>query len=176
MRMKRILCLLLLAGCLLVSCKKETDPLSGEQSSTSREAASTSDLTEDESNGDPLPPPEAIVLLYTDYLTVRTMQDGLTYEYTYCFDEEQKVFNAVAMILFPTEEAAKREYDWLRSNSYPNLELEGTSLSFCFPKKECPFYGISYRALEVLLEEMVYEIVDRHPPQPPEESSDGSET
>lgn len=171
--------LLLAAGCLFAACKTETGTgTSGEstavQSSASEEPKDGSDVpAEDEDDEDPLPPPEAIVLLYTDYLTVRTEQDGLEYEYTYCFDAEQAVFNALAVIRFPTEEAAKREYDWLRRNSYPNLELEGCSLSFCFPKKECPFYGISYRALEVLLEETVYEIVDSHPPTPPESPAEG---
>lgn len=186
-RMACIVCAFLLAACLFASCKGEPAPSSsGEESAALSSASDPSveesadpseepDLSGEESEVS-LPPLEAVVLLYTDYLTVRTMQDGLTYEYTYCFDAEGEVFNAVAVIRFPEEEAAQREYDWLRMNSYPNLELDGTVLTFCFPRKECPFYGISYRALEVLLEETVYEIVDRHPPEEPDEPSDPSES
>lgn len=195
MRMRYAVCVLLalLTVCLLVSCKEEPEPSDGsapdqkESTVVSSDAgndasAVTSDGVSDGVDEDvseeevSLPPPEAIVLLYTDYLTVRTEQDGLEYEYTYCFDTNQEVFNAVAVIRFPTEEAAKREYNWLRISRYPNLELEGDSLSFCFPKKECPFYGISYRALEVLLEETVYEIVDRHPPETSEGPTESEET
>lgn len=182
MRGMRFLCALLaalFAVCLLVSCTDEPEPASssvssGEsvpaaQPSASGETDETNALPGDEAS---LPPPEAIVLLYTDYLTVRTEQDGLAYEYTYCFDTEQCVFNAVAVIRFPTEEEARREYQWLRKRSYPNLELEGATLSFCFPRRECPFYGIPYRSLEVLLEETVYEIIDRHPPEVSAESGE----
>ena len=182
-----ILCALLTAACLLASCTAGTAPSSSEESSETQSSASelsegseeteesevteSTESSEESEESESLPPPEAIVLLYTDYLTVRAEQGGLVYEYTYCFDGEQRVFNAVAVIRFPTEEAAVREYNWLRRNSYPNLELEGTSLSFCFPRKECPFYGISYRSLEVLLEETVYEIIERHPPEEPAETT-----
>lgn len=168
----------LLAVCLLASCKHAPVPPEespAEQSPAPAETESTSEEPAPE-DVEELPPPEAIVLLYTDYLTVRAVQDGLEYQYTYCFDEEQRVFNTVALIRFPTEEAAEREYNWLRRRSYPNLQLEGTSLSFCFPRKECPFYGISYRSLEILLEETVYEIVERHPPMPSEGSAESGET
>lgn len=186
LRVLGMICAGLLAVCLLASCGNGADGGSSLASSGESPAGPSSEAVESpeesvpEESGetDPaeaeseesLPPPEAIVLLYTDYLTVSTRQDGLTYEYTYCFDAEQTVFNAIAVIRFPTEEAAEQEYEWLRRNGYPNLELEGSALSFCFPRKECPFYGISYRSLEVLLEETVYEIVDKHPPEPPEES------
>lgn len=189
MRMRYALCVLLalLTVCLLVACKEEPKPSDGSapgqtESTVVSEIESdtaSEDVSDEETDSEDevsLPPPEAIVLLYTDYLTVRTEQDGLAYEYTYCFDTNQEVFNAVAVIHFPTEEAAKREYNWLRISRYPNLELEGTSLSFCFPKKECPFYGISYRALEVLLEETVYEIVDSHPPETSEGPVESEET
>lgn len=182
MRGMRWLCAavaLLLTICLLVSCEDKPGPdSSGDrpeaQSSASPEAVSdASDETETESAEEiSLPPPEAIVLLYTDYLRVQAQQDGLVYEYTYCFDEEHRVFNAIASIRFPTEQEAVREYNRLRMNSYPNLAVDGSTLTFCFPRKECPFYGISYRSLEILLEETVYEIIERHPPVPPEESNE----
>lgn len=170
---------MLLTLCLLASC----GGISGERpaAGSSKEEELVSDPSEspdapeeseesESAGAESLPPPEAIVLLYTDYLTVRAEQDGLVYEYTYCFDEAGKVFNAIAVIRFPTEAEAEREYTRLRKNSYPNLELEGASLSFCFPRKACPFYDIPYRALEILLEETVYEIVDRHPPEERSES------
>lgn len=178
MRSIRLLCLViagLLTVCLLASCKGGTDPVSEGTGSSEEESVSAPSKIPDEAetaSEESLPPAEAIVLLYTDYLTVRARQDGLVYEYTYCFDEAGSVFNAIAVIRFPTEEAAQREYAWLRKNSYPNLELDGTSLSFCFPRKECPFYGIPYRSLEVLLEETVYEIIERHPPEEPSEPSE----
>lgn len=186
MRGMRVLCTVcaLLASCLLTACVNEPNGVSTDESSAVQSTEATTEptseatLSDEETDRtgseseDSLPPPEAIVLLYTDYLTVQAEQGGLLYEYTYCFDGEGRVFNAVAVIRFPTEEEASREYNWLRRNSYPNLELEGASLSFCFPRKECPFYGISYRSLEILLEETVYEIVDRHPPEIPAESSE----
>ena len=183
------ICALLLAVCFLASCKTEpeqtssagsaSEPSSPETSASEQpETGDASDVSGDLESEDEvsLPPPEAIVLLYTDYLTVRTEQDGLEYEYTYCFDANQEVFNAVAVLRFPTEEAAQREYNWLRINRYPNLELDGASLSFCFPKMECPCYGISYRALEVLLEETVYEIIDRRPPETSEGPTESEES
>lgn len=169
-----ILAIFLLAvftlACLLASCAKDPPSASSDET-TEATTETTSDESGEETgeeSGDvsieeSLPPPEAIVLLYTDYLTVQTEQDGLRYQYTYCFDEEERVFNAVAVIDFRTEEDARREYVSLRKRGYPNLELDGTSLSFCFPRRECPFYGISYRSLEFILEdETVYEIIDRH--------------
>ena len=190
MRILSAMVALLLTVCLLASCDGKPGPDgSGESSAAGSPAADSSSVSPEAPDGSEapegsaeaeaegsetvsLPPPEAIVLLYTDYLKVQTRQDGLVYEYTYCFDEEQRVFNAIAVIRFPTEEEALREYNRLRMNSYPNLVAEGSSLSFCFPRKECPFYGISYRSLEVLLEETVYEIVERHPPEEPSESSE----
>ena len=164
-----VLLAVMLAACLVSSCVKEPSPASSEESkpaeSTPAEAPSGEE-TEDESFDLSLPQPEAIVLLYTNYLTVQAEQDGIFYEYTYCFDTEDRVFNAVAVIRFPTEKEAHREYAWLLERGYPNLQVDGKSLTFCFPRRECPFYGISYRSLELLLtEETVYEIVDSHPPE-----------
>ncbi len=114
-----------------------------------------------------LPPSETILLVYTDYLTVQTTQNGIAYTYTYCFDDDGNVFNAEADLCFPDEASSRGEYRRLRALGYPNLAREGTSVRFCFPRKECPFYGISYRALEVLIaEETVYEVVEAHLPEP----------
>lgn len=173
--MKRLLtaaCVLALALC--ASCagtSEPSDPSEPPESSVISETPSEPSTEAEES----LPPVETILLVYTDYITAQTTQHGIAYTYTYCFDEEGKVFNAEADLRFPDEASSLREYRRLRDLGYPNLEREGPSVHFCFPRKECPFYGVSYRALEVLLaEETVYEIVDRHPPEPsePSESSD----
>ncbi len=162
--MKRILfaaCVLALALC--AACSVPSEP--SEPPSVPSEASVSSAPSEQSSES--LPPVEVVLLVYTDYITAQTSQHGITYTYTYCFDAEGKVFNAEADLRFPDESAAEREYRRLRALSYPNLEREGASVRFCFPRKECPFYGVSYRALEVLLaEETVYEIVDRHSPEP----------
>lgn len=168
---------MLFTACWLASCVRESPPSASGGTDASPQASGPSEETAsvEASEESSLPSPEAIVLLYTDYLTVHTEQDGMEYEYTYCFDAEHRVFNAVAVIRFPTEADARKEYVWLLEQGYPNLQLEGQSLSFCFPRRECPFYGISYRSLELLLaEETVYEIVDSHPPEEsaPEESAE----
>lgn len=171
--------LLALLVALLSSCVRDVPPApasSGESKGTLSADKPSEGTPSEESTGETsLPAPEAIVLLYTDYLTVHAEQGGMEYEYTYCFDTEQRVFNAVAVIRFPTEADARKEYVRLLEQGYPNLQLEGTSLSFCFPRRECPFYGISYRSLELLIEEeTVYEIVDSHPPEEskPDESAE----
>ena len=175
-----VLLTVLVTACLLVSCVREEAPGSSDGSEETRSAESVSSMEEtvDESSDEEgsLPASEAIVLLYTDYLTVHAEQDGIAYEYTYCFDAEQCVFNAIAVICFPTQAEAKKEYLWLLERGYPNLRVDGSSLTFCFPRRECPFYGISYRSLELLLaEETVYEIVDSHPPAQNENSENSSE-
>ncbi len=114
-----------------------------------------------------LPPPEAVVLLYDDYLTAEGEQGGIGYTYTYCFGRDGTVFNAIATIRFPEETAAAQAYRKLRKSEYPNLLLNGSTLTFSFPRKECPYYGISYRALPALLEETIYTVTDAHLPDEP---------
>lgn len=166
--MKRLLtavCVLALALC--ASCGGTSVPSAPSEPSEPLSASASDPSTPSPDEETSFPPAEAILLVYTDYITAQTSQNGITYTYTYCFDGEGKVFNAEAELRFPDEGSAEREDHRLRALAYPNLEREGTSVRFCFPRKECPFYGVSYRALEVLLaEETVYEIVDRHPPEP----------
>ncbi len=166
--MKRLLaaaCVLALALC--ASCAGTSEPSEPPESSVVSEASSAPSESSASAEG-LLPPVETILLVYTDYITAQTTQNGIAYTYTYCFDGEGKVFNAEADLRFPDEASSLREYRRLRALAYPNLEREGTTVHFCFPRKECPFYGVSYRALEVLLaEETVYEVVDCHPPEPP---------
>ena len=102
----------------------------------------------------------ALALLYEESLTAKAISEGCIYTYKFCFDEEHLVFNAEAVIEFPYEAWAKEEYLVLAEEQYPNLVLDGQTLSFAFPKKECPYYGISFEVLPYLLENTIYEIVE----------------
>ncbi len=154
-------------------------PLTGcEPPVTESSNAASSDLTvpsmNESSAEEQVSAGQNIILLYTDYITVSAHQDGISYEYTYCFNKEHCVFNAIAAITFSSEEDAKKEYRTLAEQEYPNLQLDGTRLSFSFPRKECPYYGISYQALSILLQETIYEITDYHAPEESAPSQDAS--
>lgn len=167
------ICLLILLSLLcLWGCEREQPPQS--QESISSAASQESSLPEAESSEEEisLPEKQSLVLLYEYYITAEATADGILYRYTYLFDEEGKVFNAIAMITYPSEEAASTEYLDLLMAEYPNVELEGNSLTFSFPKKQCPYYGITYTALPYLLkEESIYVVTDSYLPQPEDESS-----
>lgn len=134
------------------------------------------ETTEESAEEESLPEKEALVLLYEYYIRASTVQDGFTYEYTYCIDDEGAVFNAEAVIVFPAEKDAEAEYKKLLLAGYPNLELNGRALSFAFPRKECPYFGISYTALPYLLEDSVYTVTDAVLPEKDEISDEGFDT
>ena len=149
--------LLLLTAFLLAGCEQPPSPavsVSGESSEAE------SEIPEDSSEEESLPEKQVLVLLYDYYITANVKSDGIFYEYTYCFDEEGRVFNAVARLIYPTAEKAETEYYQLLKAEYPNVELKGNELFFSFPKKKCPYFGITYTALPYLLEESVYIITD----------------
>ncbi len=148
--------LLLLAVCLLAGCEQPPSPgVSVEDSSVE-----VSETSEESSEEESLPEKQVLVLLYDHYITANAKSDGIYYEYTYCFDEEGRVFNALAKLIYPTAEKAETEYYQLIKAEYPNVELKGNELSFSFPKKKCPYFGITYTALPYLLEESVYTVTD----------------
>jgi ABC-type Fe3+-hydroxamate transport system substrate-binding protein len=155
--MKKYL-LLLLAVCLLAAGCGVTETSSLEESTASSEEESVA--VEDSSEEESLPEKQILVILYEYYLTAGVESEGIFYEYTYCFDEEGRVFNALAKLTYPSPEKAETEYYQLIRAEYPNVELEGNVLSFAFPKKKCPYFGITYTALPYLLEESVYTVTD----------------
>lgn len=161
-----LLCLVCLWGC------EQAPEVSSESSGVQKTSSEESSLPPEESSEEEsLPEKQNLVLLYEYYLTAAATSDGIVYQYTYCFDEEGKVFNTVAILTYPTEEAAAKEYRDLLMAEYPNVELEENRLSFCFPKKQCPYYGISYTALPYILEEeSIYMIMESHLPIPDEVS------
>lgn len=108
---------------------------------------------------------ESLVLVYKAYITVHAVKDNIDYTYTYCFNDKNTVFNAQACVTFPTQESAYRVYCKLADSEYPNLTLDGCCVSYAFPRKECPYYGVSFRALQHMLGETVYEIVDLQSPE-----------
>ena len=165
------ICLLLLLSLLCLWGCEQSPPPKVEGNTPSLSEQESSLPSEDSSEEESLPEKQSLVLLYEYYLTAAATSDGIVYQYTYCFDEEGKVFNTVAMLTYPTEEAAAKEYRDLLMAEYPNVELEENRLSFCFPKKQCPYYGISYTALPYLLEEeSIYTVTDSYLPTPEEES------
>lgn len=165
-------CLLLLLSLLcLWGCAQEKPPATEESTSSAVSAESSLPQAESSEEEISLPEKQSLVLLYEYYITTAATSDGIVYQYTYCFDEEGRVFNAVAVLSYPTEEAAAKEYRDLLLAEYPNVELEENRLTFCFPKKQCPYYGITYTALPYLLEEeSIYVVTDSYLPQPEEES------
>ena len=167
--MKKLL-LLLLAVCLgCVGCSAlETSSAPESSASSMEESVAVEDSSEEES----LPEKQVLVLLYDYYITATVKAEGIYYEYTYCFDEEGRVFNAVAKLIYPSKEKAEKEYRQLLLAEYPNVELKGAELTFSFPKKKCPYFSITYTALPYLLEESVYTIVDFCLPQEEEESEE----
>lgn len=158
MRKRRFL--LLGSLCLLCTlfCGCQTEP------SRPADETTVSDGSENERIPPDLPPSEAVILLYEDYLTAKGEQGGIGYTYTYCFGHDGTVFNAIAEIKFPAVDAAVHAYRKLLKSGYPNLHLDGSTLTFAFPRKECPYYGISYRALPILLEETIYTVTESHFP------------
>lgn len=163
MRFLRVLFVCLLCV-LLIGCTDGTDASS---------AAESSSPPAESSETESLPEPEALALLYEHYITAEGVTDGFTYRYTYCIDEYGKVFNAESCITFPTADAAETEYVKLLRAGYPNLILDGSTLSFAFPRKECPYFGVTYTALPYLLEETPYAVVDSVLPAEGEVSEDG---
>ena len=156
--------------CILAGCAPARPPAAETTEQTSEPPQNShADSSEEIS----LPTTEPLALIYTDYITVQTRQDGIAYTYTYCFDEHACVFNAIATLQFSKEADARNNYLRLAADGYPNLKLNGTQLSFAFPRRECPYYGISYRALWCMLDDTVYEITDFHAPEP-EASSEAS--
>jgi|GEM_PF-1246441 len=161
---KRNILLALLLCVLLVGCTHAPT-----ESSVAEETSSADTSSEEES----LPEKEALALLYNYYITAEGEADGFLYRYTYCIDDEGTVFNAEACIVFPTAESAASEYKKLLIAGYPNLALEETMLSFAFPRRDCPYFGVSCTALPYLLEETPYTVVDSVLPPIEEISEDG---
>ncbi len=159
-----IFAICLLCVLLLCACADGADT-----SSVTDVTSSPSESSEEES----LPEKESLALLYSYYITAEGQVDGFAYRYTYCIDEEGTVFNAEACITFPSAESAEAEYKKLLFAGYPNLILEENTLSFAFPRKECPFFGVSYTALPYLLEETPYTVVDSALPEAGEVTEDG---
>lgn len=159
MLMVGLLCVLLLFGC-------QDSP---DASSVTEVTCSLSESSEEES----LPEKEALALLYNYYVTAEGSDGGFVYRYTYCIDEKGTVFNAEACITFPTEESAQAEYKKLLYAGYPNLEMDGNTLLFAFPRKDCPYFGVSYTALPYLLEETPYTVVDSVLPEAGEVTEEG---
>ncbi|MBQ3002809.1 MAG: hypothetical protein IJD82_03665 [Clostridia bacterium] len=153
-----LLCVLL-AGCAPIH----------EESSAAEVTSAPAESSEEES----LPEKEALALLYDYYITAEGGSDGFTYRYTYCIDEEGKVFNAEACITFPDTDSAEAEYKKLLLAGYPNLVLQENALSFAFPRRDCPYFGVSYTALPYLLEETPYTVVDSVLPAEGEITDDG---
>lgn len=139
--------------CLTAGCKEKPVGESQEESETVSEVSEASEMFE------PVSVP-ALALLYEESLTAKAISEGCIFTYKFCFDEEHHVFNAEAVIVFPNETSAKEEYLLLAEAGYPNLTLDGLTLSFAFPRKECPYYGISFEVLPYLLEDTIYEIVE----------------
>ncbi|MBR5264418.1 MAG: hypothetical protein IKV50_06965 [Clostridia bacterium] len=154
--MKKLL-LLLLAVCLVCGGCSVSETSSAEESTSSMEE---SVAVEGSSEEESLPEKQIMVILYEYYLTAGVESEGIRYEYTYCFDEDGRVFNALARLTYPSPEKAETEYIQLIKAEYPNVELEGNVLTFAFPKKKCPYFGITYTALPYLLEESVYTVTD----------------
>ncbi len=165
------ICLLLLISLLCLWGCEQTPPPAAESSvSSAISEASSLPPEESEQEEESLPEKQTLILLYEYYITAEATADGIIYQYTYCFDEEGKVFNTIAALTYPTEEAAQTEYRDLIMSEYPNVELEGNRLTFAFPKKECPYYGITYTALPYILEEeSIYAVTDSYLPVPEEE-------
>ena len=161
--------LLLLAACLLAGCEQPPSPAVSEGGESSVEE---SEFSEESSEEESLPEKQILVLLYEYYITAGVKSDGIFYEYTYCFDEEGRVFNAVAKLIYPSRKKAETEYYQLIKAEYPNVELKGNELYFSFPKKKCPYFGITYTALPYLLEESVYIITDFNLPEEEEVSEE----
>ena len=156
--MKRIVVFALIAAVVFsFGCSDEVSESSDEQSlSTSFVSVQSEPVSQasSEENED-LP---VLELVYDEFISASTEIDGFSYSYIYCFDEDDLVFNAQACIVFPDKESAKAEFMQLKQKRYPNLLLDGKTLSFVFPKKQCPYYGISFEALPYLLENSIYEI------------------
>ncbi len=140
-----------------------------EESSDLETTSVPSESSEEES----LPEKEALALLYNYYITAEGTSEGFTYRYTYCIDSEGKVFNAEARITFPSAESAEAEYKKLLIAGYPNLLQEGNALSFAFPRRGCPYFGVTYTALPYLLEETPYTVTDSVLPAEGELTDDG---
>ena len=169
--MKKLLILLLCLVCLW-GCEQAPEVSSesnGVQETSSEESSFPPEESSEEEES--LPEKQNLVRLYEYYITAAATSEGIVYQYTYCFDEEGKVFNAIAMLTYPSNEQASAEYRDLLMAEFPNVELEDNRLSFSFPKKECPYYGISYTALPYILEEeSIYIIMESHLPIPDEVS------
>lgn len=158
---------MLFAVLLLAGCEQPPAP---QVSAGKESSAEESEVSEESSEEESLPEKQVLVLLYDYYITANVKSDGIYYEYTYCFDEEGRVFNALAKLIYPSEEKAETEYYQLLKAEYPNVELKGNELTFSFPKKKCPYFGITYTALPYLLEESVYTVTDFCLPEAEESS------
>jgi hypothetical protein len=166
----RLLILLLILVCLW-GCE-QTPEVSSESSGAQETSSEESSIPPEESSEEEsLPEKQNLVLLYEYYITAAATTEGIVYQYTYCFDEEGKVFNAIAVLTYPSNQQATAEYRDLLMAEFPNVELEDNRLFFSFPKKQCPYYGISYTALPYILEEeSIYTITDSYLPSPDEVS------
>lgn len=175
---KGIAGLLLCAVLFAVGCSSEGGGSSGELSRTEASAASSSRVEEsvfiEETASEESEAVVRIELESDEWLSARTEKDGIAYTYKFLFDKADKVFNAEACIVFPDEKSADAEYGRLAVRKYPNLCLDGRTLCFAFPKKECPYYGITFEVLPYLLENTIYEITEicARPEESSEEASE----
>lgn len=152
------LALVIFSALIFASCeenKPESSAPAVSEFSSEKTAESRAETSPEESEELPV-----LILEYDEYLVAKAERDGFSYRYTYCFDENDLVFNAEARIVFPDEKSAAEEYKQLKEKEYPNLLLEGNVLTFAFPKKECPYYQISFEVLPYLLETTIYEITE----------------
>lgn len=164
--MKRLAVLIAICGLCLYGCKETPE----ESLNVNTYSEPTAEVSAEAWSEESLPEKTALVLLYEYYIRAYAERDGFTYEYTYCIDSEGFVFNAEAVITFPAEEDAETEYIKLLQAEYPNLEADGATLSFAFPRKECPYFGVSYTALPYLLQETIYTVTDSVLPEKSESS------
>lgn len=162
--MKRFLSVFLLLACVLCGCAFcGCGPVAPSGNGSEIPASSVPSAPPEESSEEPLPSTEGIALLYEEYIVAGAERYGYSYLYTFCFGDDHTVFNAEAEIAFPDEKRAKDEYRQLALLEYPNLSLHGRLLKFAFPRKECPYYGIRFDVLPILLADTIYEIREVHP-------------